>query len=117
MFTARVEAVGHDGHNTAAVLQGSECSHEMTMRGERILGAGSIAGEWQIHDHYGRPHGNMLVNLRGVEGGDAAFGEEISKNCGSHLVQFIELKHLRSEEHTSELQYLMRISYDVFCLK
>src|SRR3546814_4714474 len=24
---------------------------------------------------------------------------------------------LRSEEHTSELQYLMRISYTVFCLK
>src|SRR3546814_8789094 len=24
---------------------------------------------------------------------------------------------LRSEEHTSELQYLMRISYAVFCLK
>src|SRR3546814_2324836 len=23
----------------------------------------------------------------------------------------------RSEEHTSELQYLLRISYDVFCLK
>src|SRR3546814_8287524 len=25
--------------------------------------------------------------------------------------------HRRSEEHTSELQSLMRISYDVFCLK
>src|SRR3546814_7474067 len=25
--------------------------------------------------------------------------------------------HVRSEEHTSELQYLMRISYAVFCLK
>src|SRR3546814_8819213 len=25
--------------------------------------------------------------------------------------------HLRSEEHTSELQYLMRTSYAVFCLK
>src|SRR3546814_1744935 len=25
--------------------------------------------------------------------------------------------HIRSEEHTSELQSLMRISYDVFCLK
>src|SRR3546814_2335592 len=25
--------------------------------------------------------------------------------------------HARSEEHTSELQSLMRISYDVFCLK
>src|SRR3546814_4143922 len=28
-----------------------------------------------------------------------------------------ELDHLRSEEHTSELQSLMRISYAVFCLK
>src|SRR3546814_4928042 len=27
------------------------------------------------------------------------------------------LTHLRSEEHTSELQSLMRISYAVFCLK
>src|SRR3546814_9410442 len=26
-------------------------------------------------------------------------------------------RELRSEEHTSELQSLMRISYDVFCLK
>src|SRR3546814_1652276 len=28
-----------------------------------------------------------------------------------------EKEHFRSEEHTSELQSLMRISYDVFCLK
>src|SRR3546814_5279731 len=28
-----------------------------------------------------------------------------------------QLKPLRSEEHTSELQSLMRISYAVFCLK
>src|SRR3546814_979551 len=28
-----------------------------------------------------------------------------------------ELKIIRSEEHTSELQSLMRISYDVFCVK
>src|SRR3546814_10694959 len=27
------------------------------------------------------------------------------------------MRHLRSEEHTSELQSLMRISYAVFCLK
>src|SRR3546814_1276197 len=27
------------------------------------------------------------------------------------------LRHIRSEEHTSELQSLMRISYAVFCLK
>src|SRR3546814_3836093 len=28
-----------------------------------------------------------------------------------------EVEHFRSEEHTSELQSLMRISYAVFCLK
>src|SRR3546814_5667305 len=29
----------------------------------------------------------------------------------------VERHHMRSEEHTSELQSLMRISYAVFCLK
>src|SRR3546814_1334814 len=29
----------------------------------------------------------------------------------------IQVRHNRSEEHTSELQSLMRISYAVFCLK
>src|SRR3546814_4272475 len=32
-------------------------------------------------------------------------------------IQFRDEEHLRSEEHTSELQSLMRISYAVFCLK
>src|SRR3546814_4073762 len=32
-------------------------------------------------------------------------------------VAFDDLGHARSEEHTSELQSLMRISYAVFCLK
>src|SRR3546814_1926771 len=29
----------------------------------------------------------------------------------------VQVARCRSEEHTSELQSLMRISYDVFCLK
>src|SRR3546814_9706717 len=32
-------------------------------------------------------------------------------------LSFLESSCLRSEEHTSELQSLMRISYAVFCLK
>src|SRR3546814_5175526 len=32
-------------------------------------------------------------------------------------VETVELREARSEEHTSELQSLMRISYAVFCLK
>src|SRR3546814_4004302 len=33
------------------------------------------------------------------------------------IIAFITLAFFRSEEHTSELQSLMRISYAVFCLK
>src|SRR3546814_10055186 len=33
------------------------------------------------------------------------------------MIQLLIRNRLRSEEHTSELQSLMRISYAVFCLK
>src|SRR3546814_3186729 len=36
---------------------------------------------------------------------------------GLHPSRFVSVQYLRSEEHTSELQSLMRISYAVFCLK
>src|SRR3546814_961128 len=38
---------------------------------------------------------------------------------GAHVVRLLDFrkKCRRSEEHTSELQSLMRISYAVFCLK
>src|SRR3546814_2302087 len=36
----------------------------------------------------------------------------------AHVAEFVErLSEARSDEHTSELQSLMRISYAVFCLK
>src|SRR3546814_9089287 len=41
-----------------------------------------------------------------------ALGIAAARELGSKLAAF-----LRSEEHTSELQSLMRISYAVFCLK
>src|SRR3546814_10222019 len=54
----------------------------------------------------------------------------VGRHAGSDLVQFLErmdpeefieieiaVATLRSEEHTSELQSLMRISYAVFCLQ
>src|SRR3546814_2263439 len=60
-------------------------------------------------------------------------GEQLAEQAGIHLVDFlvamphvdgtirivirIGVEHVRSEEHTSELQSLMRISYAVFCLK
>src|SRR3546814_8060991 len=49
-------------------------------------------------------------------------GMEVRGGCG-YIEEFVEARlvrdaHLgRSEEHTSDLQSLMRISYAVFCLK
>src|SRR3546814_9023824 len=56
-------------------------------------------------------------------GGDslAIGGVPVSGNIGVRLVwtrdDTVGATTLRSEEHTSELQSLMRISYAVFCLK
>src|SRR3546814_1635046 len=49
-----------------------------------------------------------------LAGGLAQVGKRIVGDAGQRVV--LELTH-RSEEHTSELQSLMRISYAVFCLK
>src|SRR3546814_7676436 len=41
----------------------------------------------------------------------------VRANKSAHLYDYDDLMAVRSEEHTSELQSLMRISYAVFCLK
>src|SRR3546814_3000475 len=41
--------------------------------------------------------------------------DEMQKTAGA--IDLYDVKQFRSEEHTSELQSLMRISYAVFCLK
>src|SRR3546814_2609547 len=67
--------------------------------------------------------GDHVVDLgpgAGTAGGEVVFEgtvEELRKAdtlTGRHLD---DRASLRSEEHTSELQSLMRISYAVFCLK
>src|SRR3546814_5757635 len=48
------------------------------------------------------------------------FGEELAKQLfldSRHNLRGARKPTARSEEHTSELQSLMRISYAVFCLK
>src|SRR3546814_8617607 len=46
-------------------------------------------------------------------------GERPDRRCSPPPVEktLMGIAHSRSEEHTSELQSLMRISYAVFCLK
>src|SRR3546814_9863445 len=56
----------------------------------------------------------------------AAFGRAVESLGGAYVTaedvgitdaDMVEIAKHRSEEHTSELQALMRISYAVFCLK
>src|SRR3546814_10652993 len=42
---------------------------------------------------------------------------DIPKDVSMNMCKFTPKRGERSEEHTSELQSLMRISYAVFCLK
>src|SRR3546814_3321808 len=50
--------------------------------------------------------------------GQRTAAAELSENIAKPIAQTVEhAPQIRSEEHTSELQSLMRISYAVFCLK
>src|SRR3546814_10331413 len=64
----------------------------------------------QLVDTVRRYTREKLVPLEARVAEDDAIPEEI-------LRDFREMGLFRSEEHTSELQSLMRISYAVFCLK
>src|SRR3546814_4802822 len=60
----------------------------------------------------------LLVYTRGERGDDSVNACLVNKLAGVDLADVImEFGAWRSEEHTSELQSLMRISYAVFCLK
>src|SRR3546814_2683676 len=60
-----------------------------------------------------------LVELRAVVGGWRTGGHSVAlvPTMGALHAGHLRLVEERSEEHTSELQSLMRISYAVFCLK
>src|SRR3546814_2282457 len=67
-------------------------------------------------------HVGALVDDARREGGDhAVVGVHRAHTVGAEHAQAGVRRHradlARSEEHTSELQSLMRISYAVFCLK
>src|SRR3546814_3346655 len=70
--------------------------------------------------------GKGVISLKGVDGAAEMLPyDRLVVAAGSHgfqppipgLADFGHSVNDRSEEHTSELQSLMRISYAVFCLK
>src|SRR3546814_8259833 len=69
--------------------------------------------EWLADDHF------TLLGACDYEFGDALVDQsaEPKASGGLGLLRDPSFPLWRSEEHTSELQSLMRISYAVFCLK
>src|SRR3546814_2306778 len=61
------------------------------------------------------PDGTRTVDARPEHAVEAC--EKSLKRLGVEVIDLFYLHRMRSEEHTSELQSLMRISYAVFCLK
>src|SRR3546814_1217272 len=91
----------------------SELRPDAQADGERRVGVVEPARDVEAQRPYWRfpahadAHAGMPVRFGAVEGA-AAVDEHRAAPA---------LREVRSEEHTSELQSLMRISYAVFCLK
>src|SRR3546814_6565223 len=90
---------------------------------ENEIGAGDDArGAIAIEQQRGDEILCRRARERGVEGQDE---HRVGARRGEQLLPLVERREAegrdvgleRSEEHTSELQSLMRISYAVFCLK
>src|SRR3546814_6748661 len=59
----------------------------------------------------------ISLGLGRADGESAALRHGVTRVDGDVEHRRFQLGGIRSEEHTSELQSLMRISYAVFCLK
>src|SRR3546814_5281192 len=74
----------------------------------------------QAHSHRtGEQPDSPVQGADGNRGSDARFRRGRDRRAGRSFSrdQLFGREYRRSEEHTSELQSLMRISYAVFCLK
>src|SRR3546814_7383288 len=112
-------APSHDPHTPVPPRAGVGLKAEHY---REIVETGPDIGFFEVHaENYmgagGPPHRYLTtirdrypLSLHGV-------GLSIGANRPLDRAHLQRLKELRSEEHTSELQSLMRISYAVFCLK
>src|SRR3546814_9543043 len=67
-----------------------------------------------------RVDANLAIDALDLAASDIGCAAQYLRRFAGHRFEHtgrLHLQHRRSEEHTSELQSLMRISYDVFFLK
>src|SRR3546814_7893482 len=95
-------AIVHPGHRV-----GADAAHSRALLGRDDGGGGFL-------EHFLVPPLERAVALAQMDGIAVAVAEDLEFDVARVAEIFL---HIRSEEHTSELQSLMRISYAVFCLK
>src|SRR3546814_4462983 len=99
------------------------CSSDLTVLHQGVFdfvhAAGDVVQQHQGEvDRGGRPRQDTAEGEGGREGPDHHACHGVFLSCGKSAKKECNPSGLaRSEEHTSELQSLMRISYAVFCLK
>src|SRR3546814_6667658 len=115
--------IGHQDAETAFLeaWQGGRIHHAWLLAGPRGMGKGAFAERVArflvTHGRSGEGQATPLDDR-----GDDAAARLVDAGNHPEILRLArqpkdKAKELRSEEHTSELQSLMRISYDVFCLK
>src|SRR3546814_2656604 len=86
-----------------------------------VLALMGLSGTILLYEHLWIGFPGTGDPLRGDLTTVAATTEKLMATPGAQRIIYADarfgLHQLRSEEHTSELQSLMRISYAVFCLK
>src|SRR3546814_2505241 len=94
---------------TSAAIHGASAPEWLRVLRRYMLFSAVLHLIWEI--------GHIPLYTIWLEGtwGDIAFA--IVHCTGGDILIAMSTMLLRSEEHTSELQSLMRISYAVFCLK
>src|SRR3546814_2658257 len=99
-------------------VAGFEIGDQCLCLGPRVARVTLAIGRERV-DHAHRLAGKRLVERADIEVGGRAGRKQgkatAAERYDGEIVRQVEMG--RSEEHTSELQSLMRISYAVFCLK
>src|SRR3546814_5592919 len=97
------------------------CSSDLRL--DALAGEGKLVADRLLHlaAVIGRlgQHADRLLVLLGQHPSHAGADLVVIQRAGNPADRILRLHEVaaRSEEHTSELQSLMRISYAVFCLK
>src|SRR3546814_10659994 len=109
---------GQGGLVAAQLIALGPGSYQLVSKGRTLSSHREGGAVWSVQCTGGEALELAQMQMRKSAGGDAEISSEIfSVPLSDCAAQWLHLNVQRSEEHTSELQSLMRISYAVLCLK